>query len=256
MGYFGSAPPRVLAHRGFTRPIEGGPPALENTAPAFEGARALGVDHLETDVRVTADAAAVLWHDRRLYRYDGSPTPIAALPLRALEDRAGARPRILTLAEALERFPDASFNVDVKDEGAAPAVVAAVREAHAEDRVLLVSASERTCARLRRGAPGAWHGTSQPRAIAAVAAIAAASRPALERILSPCDVVQLPWTALGAGRRLRARVHALGEHCREVHAWTVNHPQEMRALLEAGVDGIITDRSDLALALLRERHRG
>ena len=38
-----------------------------------------------------------------------------------------------------------------------------------------------------------------------------------------------------------------------VHVWTVNLPEDMRRLLDLGVDGIITDRPDLMLELLRER---
>jgi len=34
----------------------------------------------------------------------------------------------------------------------------------------------------------------------------------------------------------------------EVHVWTVNEPREMRRLVERGVDGIVTDRIDLAIA--------
>ena len=33
--------------------------------------------------------------------------------------------------------------------------------------------------------------------------------------------------------------------------WTVNDPAEMRRLIEMGVDGIVTDRADLALETLR-----
>ena len=36
----------------------------------------------------------------------------------------------------------------------------------------------------------------------------------------------------------------------EVHAWTINDPAEMDRLLALGVDGIVTDRADLALAAI------
>ena len=50
--------------------------------------------------------------------------------------------------------------------------------------------------------------------------------------------------------RFIARMHLLGI---EVHVWTINDPQDMRRLLDMGVDGIVTDRADIALDLIRSR---
>ena len=50
--------------------------------------------------------------------------------------------------------------------------------------------------------------------------------------------------------RLVRAVHAVDV---EVHVWTVNDAERMRALLDAGVDGLVTDRADIALATVRAR---
>ena len=39
----------------------------------------------------------------------------------------------------------------------------------------------------------------------------------------------------------------------EVHAWTVDDVDEMRALLDLGVDGLVTDRPAQLSEVLRER---
>ena len=46
------------------------------------------------------------------------------------------------------------------------------------------------------------------------------------------------------------RVHAAGKH---VHVWTIDEPEEMRELLEKGVDGLFTDRTDVLREVLEEQ---
>ncbi|HEU5269055.1 MAG TPA: glycerophosphodiester phosphodiesterase family protein, partial [Jatrophihabitans sp.] len=50
--------------------------------------------------------------------------------------------------------------------------------------------------------------------------------------------------------RFVARAHRLGL---QVHAWTINTRAEMTALLDLGVDAIMSDRADLLREVLTER---
>ncbi|HAG63191.1 MAG TPA: glycerophosphodiester phosphodiesterase, partial [Kocuria sp.] len=86
-----------------------------------------------------------------------------------------------------------------------------------------------------------------------LAAARVGSASLLRRALSGVDALQVPERA-GAvrvvTRGLVRTAHAAGA---EVHVWTVNEPDAMRRLLDLGVDGLVTDRPDVALALVAAR---
>jgi glycerophosphoryl diester phosphodiesterase len=66
-------------------------------------------------------------------------------------------------------------------------------------------------------------------------------------------LAQLPvrWCGIPVTDRALVRyAHRLG---REVHVWTVDQAAEMHALLDLGVDGLMTDRPDVLRDVLRTR---
>lgn len=244
--YLAPAGPRVLAHRGLATS------APENTLLAFAHALALGITHIETDVHASRDGIAVIAHDADLQRVAGRAGAVVDLEARALArlDLGGGH-GMPTLDEALDGFPDARFNIDVKSAAAIEPTAQAVRRHRAEHRVLLTSFSERRRAAAVRLAPGVASSASGPRFAAALLAARVGLRPVVRRALAHLEAVQIPERALGIETTAPPLLRAFHDAGVEVHVWTINDPATMRALLERGVDGIVTDRADLALEVLR-----
>ena len=247
--------PRVLAHRGLVTPRMEREGIVENSFAALAQAHATGVLYVESDCHVTRDGAVVLFHDNDLKRVTGDPRPIADVELGELQDLMASRGGLATLSQALEAFPTLRFNLDVKAAAAAASVGRAVAEHGA--RVLLTSFSDRrrlTALAAARSAAGSMRpATSAGTATIGrlVAALAILPARAATRLFAGLDAIQIP-ERHGRFRVLTPRLvraaHAAGV---EVHVWTVNDPADMRRLVRRGVDGIVTDRADVALDALR-----
>lgn len=243
--YFFPEPPRVLAHRGLA--IE----APENTLLAFLKALAVGVTHIETDVHASKDGIAVISHDADLSRVAGRDLRVSDLTMAELREiDLGFGQTYCSLAEALDGFPDARFNIDLKSADAVAPTVSAVLDANAVSRVLVTSFSERRRAAAVRALPGVATSASARLFLPALVAGKAGATPLLRAALRGVDAVQVPERALSlkvTSERMLRHFHSAGV---EVHVWTVNDPTDMRRLLDLGVDGIVTDRADVAMGLL------
>ncbi|MBI5159902.1 MAG: glycerophosphodiester phosphodiesterase [Micrococcales bacterium] len=238
--------PRILAHRGLT--TAGAP---ENTLLAFLVALTAGAVYLETDVHASADGVAVVSHDPDLARLTGRARRVNELTMAELREiPLGAGQSFCSLAELLAAFPDARLNIDIKSQGAAAPAAAAILEAGAVRRVLVGSFSGRR----RRAAVGRLPGVATSASSVASAVAVAAARlglvPIARLALRDVDAVQLPTRFGRFSTSTRGAIRALHRAGVEVHYWTIDDPEEMRALLAAGADGIVTDRVDVALAQL------
>lgn len=241
----------AFAHRGgaYHPEIEG----LENTLAAFRHAVALGYRHLETDVHLTRDGVLLAFHDAVLDRVTDRVGAVADLTLADIrEARIGGREEIPTFASLVEAFPDAHFNVDLKAAGTPAALAALVDERGMHDRLLVGSFSRRLIREFRRLTGGRVATAADP---LEVAAYRFSPTTGLARRLAGSGFVALqiprrrgPLTLVTPG--LLRRAHAAGV---EVHVWTVDDADEMAELLDLGVDGLFTDRTDVLKDVLQER---
>lgn len=210
---------------------------------------------MESDCHLTADGQVVLFHDDDLSRVAGDPRPVAAVTLAELERVMETRGGLLSLPSALDAFPTLRFNLDVKAPAAAEPVGRAIaREA---ERVLLTSFSDRrraaalAAARAAGGDPATSAGST---AIARILAAVASRSPLLvRRALAGIDALQVPERHGGVRIVTRRFVDAVHRAGVEVHVWTVNTAEDMARLLDLGVDGLVTDRADIALRVVSAR---
>lgn len=246
--------PRVLAHRGLVRPERAAHGIAENSFAAVAAAHAAGAHYVESDCHLTKDGVVVLFHDADLSRVTGDPRRVDEVTLRQLDELMGGYGGVITLAQALDAFPGVRFNLDVKAEAAAEKVGRLIAP-HGR-RVLVTSFSDdrrRTALSAAAAAGGGIRpATSAGTSIVTrlVAAVNLRSQRYARRVLQDVDALQVP-ERHGRARivtpRLLDYAHGAGV---EVHVWTVNDPADMRRLVALGVDGIVTDRADVALATL------
>ena len=255
--------PLVIAHRGASAE------RTENTLAAFAHARSLGADGIELDVMRCASGEVVVFHDDDLLRLAGRPGRVRDLPLGALRDvpLAGGG-TIPTLDEVLDELgPTALVNVELKseersraleqsalaglarkglrwidalrDDGLARATADCLARHDLGERALVSSFDPLLLGRFRTLAPRAPTGLLFHREESWPLREAWAAPLLRPSALHP-DARMVDARALCGWRR----------GGRAVHVWTVDDPREIACLATLGVDGIITNRPDVARRVL------
>lgn len=253
--------PLVYAHRG------GAALRPENTLAAFEHGLALGADGVELDVHLSRDGEVVVHHDDTLERTtngSGRVSERTAAELKHLD--AGYRFNtgtvsdypyrgrgfgIPTLRDVLDRFATRLIiELKTPDRALAEKTIEAVRAAGATDRVALgsfhagVLKAARTCEpRIPTGAAReetrwalyrSW--VHWPLGTTAYREFQVPERSGRTTIVTP---------------RFVAHAHSAGL---PVKVWTVNDRADVDRLLGWGVDAIISDRPDMAVAARDARY--
>lgn len=239
--------PLVIAHRGYSLRYP------ENTLLAFEKAIESGARMIELDVTLTRDRELVVIHDDTLDRTTNGRGRVADHTLAELKrldaggwfsNRFSGEP-IPTLAEVLARVAGrVAVNIEIKpeayeahhpDDAVERQVWNLVRHRHVSGDVLVSSFDRRPLAELAR--------MDRPPALAFLTEGIADSG-----AFEVCRAVGAFSWNVDHRHLTRDRIekaHGLGLR---VFAFTVNAPNEISALIHAGVDGIFTDDPGTALA--------
>lgn len=241
--YLDSSTPLAFAHRGgaLVEPNIG----IENSLRAFQHAYEMGYRYFETDVRATQDGIAVACHDEHLTRLSGHDRAIADVHSEELQQIGlGGSEQIVPLAELISAFPLARFNIDIKSDDAVAPTLATVREYEIASHVCLASFDHSRLLAIRKSAPEVLTSTSTREAGWMVTGV---SVPEVPRVF------QVPVRWHGIPVVTRSFIRRAHRHGKQVHVWTIDAPEEMHRLLDLGVDGIMTDRTDLLKHVLTER---
>ncbi|MBN9089840.1 MAG: glycerophosphoryl diester phosphodiesterase [Reyranella sp.] len=222
--------PRVIGHRGAMAY------APENTLASFHEARRRGATWVEIDVKLSADGVPIVMHDASLERTMGIARLVAETP------RAELPADVPTFEQAIACFRELGLgcNVEIKPcEG---------REAETA-RVAVET--------LRRVWPSALPSPLLSSFKDASLKAAMAAAPEFARALLIGELGE-DWEAraqavgaagMNVGRRklTAAAAVAIKRAGHALSVWTVNDPDEARAIVGMGADCIITDAPDVIL---------
>ena len=240
--------PLVAAHRGF-RELSG---AADNSMQAFRDAVALRVDALELDIHRTRDGVLVVHHDPEYAGIVIADTDFAHLP-RLHDGQPIAR---LDEVADLARQSGVRVAAELKESGYEQQVVRELSARMPASQLELISFNRGSIEAIEQRDPSLRTGLLEPGLPAWLRNSAA--YPAALWVMDKLDwhpaannAAKLGADYVSVEHRMATPEFIAAAHDRglQVHAWTVNDASRMRELMRDGVDAIVTDRPDVALAL-------
>jgi glycerophosphoryl diester phosphodiesterase len=238
------AHPLVIAHRGASGELH------ENTLPAYELALAQGSDMIEIDLHTTRDGAIVITHDEELEGLGGSGEVAEATLAEIRRLDAGGGAAVPTLQEVLDAFGGRiPFNLELKRgsraeyPGMEAAAVGEVVGRGLLEETLFSSFFDPVLRTLREVSPEAR-----------IALLVSPKFPqgAIERAQKIGAEALNPERTV-VSRELVEEAHGAGL---AVYVFTVDDVEEMRQLLDIGVDGLFTNHPRRMRDLLASREGG
>ena len=251
--------PLVFAHRGC------GGLYPENTLGAFEYSAKIGVDVLELDVHSTSDGTLVVMHDRTVDRTTDGRGKVNELTLAELKKLdagfkfsndggktfpfRGKGITIPTLQEIFDALPQMTFNVEPKQ--AEPSITQPlcemIRARNMAEKVIVGSFRQMAIDEFRQACPEVATSATPGEATEFLAKYKVGLG---ESYTPPMQALQIPQSVGSINIVTKEFIETARKLNLQVHVWTINDPNDMRRLIDLGVDGIMTDYPDRMLEIL------
>ena len=256
--------PLVIAHQGGDGIWPG------DTLYAFEKAVAIGVDVLEMDAHITKDGQIVLMHDEEVDRTTDGTGLIEDMTLDELKQLDAAykwsndgdktfpyratRIQVPTLEEVFQKFPQMRYVIEIKltQNPIDRPLCELIRKHNMQDKVMIASFHDEAMQNFRKTCPEIATSASRTEVrnfvLLGKAFLSGLLAPQYQSIQPPYDPKESMNIPIMTERFIR-EAHAKNI---KVEPWTVDDPELMKRYIEWGVDGIMTDRPDLMIEVLKE----
>jgi glycerophosphoryl diester phosphodiesterase len=221
-----------------------------NSRQSIEQALEIGVDRIEFDVQLSADGDLVLVHDDYLRGPSGRKRAVRAIPTAEIRTLL---PGLLTFDEAVDLIGGrALLLIDVKSPRYEAEVAAAIQRHNLGAENAVSSSHAGVLRYLRHRFPELRLGISTGHMANSIPFKPARTFVSGGLQLSVPSLLAVAARAIGAtdvmvqyracSPRLVRLMHRKGIR---VNAWTVDHPRQIRRVIDMGVDGVISNRPDL-----------
>jgi glycerophosphoryl diester phosphodiesterase len=262
--YSNFSPPLIIAHQGGDGIWPG------NTMYAFENAVEIGADVLEMDVHITKDSHIVLMHDGEVDRTTDGTGMVEELTLAELQqlDAAyrwsndggktfpyrGQGIQVPTLDTVFQNFAQMRYVIEIKltQNRMDQPLCDLIRTHNLQDKVMIASFHDEALGHFRETCPEVATSASRTEVrnfvLLGKAFLSGLLAPQYQSLQPPYDPKESMNIPIMTARFIR-EAHAKNV---KVEPWTVDDPELMKQYIEWGVDGIMTDRPDLMIKVLRE----
>ena len=228
-----------LSHRGNSKNF------IENSFEAFNSVIQMGYRYIETDLRMTLDKEVIAFHDPDLKRLFNLDLQVKNLTFNEIANLFKEKNcNLLTLKDALIKFPKIHFNIDLKVEEVIEDSIKVVADLNAFDRVCFASFhSPRTKKVLRHN----------QKAIVSMGMKDVALFKFFKLKDKNIKIIQIPLKWKGIKILTRNLIKKANISNLLVHVWTINDRKTINNLIDLGVNGIVTDEPELLMEIMKER---